>query len=473
MAVSHQTRFRRQTIGSGPTRRGSLRTRTTIAATLIVAIGLLLAAASTVAVLRRSLEHSMSKSLLVRARNIAVDYATGHLELGAAGEDEPVAQVVGADNTVLRQSTNLRVMPPIVALHLAAGRSKTLHVRGVAIRDEQHERFLLLALGSANASGPFNVLVANNLDQVDETVARLRFILRTGLPFLLALVSATIWVVVGIALRPVGAIRRQVSDITERDLNLRVPDPGTDDEIGRLARGMNEMLSRLHAASDRQNRFVADASHELQSPLASSLADLDIALAHPDSIPWTETAAGLLADNQRMTRLVQDLLFLARADSAVDAATVGKSTVLTDVDEVIRNEIGRVRLRTHIPINSVGVQSIEYRTQPDLLGRVVRNLLENAIRYAVREVRVELERRDNHEIVLVVHDDGPGIPADDRERIFERFTRLDQSRSRETGGTGLGLAIAREIVHGLHGTIGVEDSPVGARFVVCFPAFSQ
>lgn len=406
----------------------------------------------------------MSRNLLVRAREVVVNRASGDRDLPVAGEDEAVVQVVSASGVVLAQSGNLLSAKPIVSVTPEAGTSLTKRVQGIHIRDEAKQTFRLVALGAAERGGSYTVLVANNLDQIDEAVARVRFLLRAGLPFLLLLVALTIWIVVGSALRPVAAIRRQVAEISDGDLALRVLDPGTNDEIGRLARAMNEMLSRLEIASERQARFVADASHELQSPLATILADLEVAAAHPGAIPWEEAAQGVVADVHRMSELIQDLLFLARSENA----GLGSTASLVDVDELVRTEVGRLRARSLGASITSELEPIEKRTQPELLSRAIRNLIDNAVRYAHSEVRVEL-RREASMIVLVVSDDGPGIPVSQRERIFERFARLDDSRSRETGGTGLGLAITREIVRHLGGTISVEEFGSGARFVVRLP----
>jgi signal transduction histidine kinase len=299
---------------------------------------------------------------------------------------------------------------------------------------------------------------------VRESVAAVRGIVLVGLPLLLALVAATSWSVVGRALRPVDAIREEMADISAHDLDRRVPEPESDDEIGRLARTMNATLDRLQAFTDRQRRFVADASHELQSPLAASLADLEVALAHPDDTDWPDTARELVEDNERMTRLVKDLLYLARADDG----TVVAPSAAVDLDDIVLTEVDRVRAHAAVALDASRVTPVEVRGNADQLARVVRNLLDNATRYARSEVGVELSRNGST-ATLAVTDDGPGIPAADRDRIFERFARLDDSRSRSTGGAGLGLAIARDIVEGHRGTVTLVPGDGRTRFVVELP----
>jgi signal transduction histidine kinase len=243
-----------------------------------------------------------------------------------------------------------------------------------------------------------------------------------------------------------------------------VPEPNIDDEVGRLATTMNAMLERLQRFAERQRAFVADSSHELQSPIASSRAELEVAVGHPSTTDWPATAADLLEDNQRMENLVRDLLFLARADDTGLEAPHAP----VDLDDVVRTEVDRIRGRARSDIVASPVSAVEVSGSADQLGRVVRNLLENADRHAESRVTVELHNSDDT-AVIVIADDGAGVPAADQDRIFERFTRLDDSRSRATGGAGLGLAIAKEIVEAHHGRIFVEPGSNGARFVVRLP----
>ena len=166
-----------------------------------------------------------------------------------------------------------------------------------------------------------------------------------------------------------------------------------------------------------------------------------------------------------MTRLVGDLLFLATTDSLAGGEGFRDAFVDVDLDDIIRVEAQRLQTRVGVNIDLASVTPVEVRGNPDQLARVVRNLLENATRHASSWVSAELST-DGTDAVLVVCDDGPGVPPDAWERIFERFTRLDDSRSRGSGGSGLGLAIAREIAESHGGSIVVESSPGGARFVV-------
>ena len=292
--------------------------------------------------------------------------------------------------------------------------------------------------------------------QVDQTFARLLII---GVPFLLVLACGTVWLVVGRALRPVEQIRGAVTAITSADLSLRVPEPGTDDEIGRLARTMNDMLARLEDSAARQRRFVADASHELRSPLTAIRTGLEVGLAHPDRAPWPEIARRAGRQSQRLEQLIAELLVLAKADAHQIAARrqpVDLAALLADL------------AATPAPGVSIGL-SVAPGTattgNPEDLSRMFRNLLDNAIRYARHRVLITAAARPEG-IVVEIADDGPGIPEEERERVFGRFVRLDASREQASGSAGLGLAIAREIATAHGATIVLTEAPGGGTRAV-------
>jgi signal transduction histidine kinase len=255
-------------------------------------------------------------------------------------------------------------------------------------------------------------------------------------------------------LRPVEAIRRRVATITAQELHARVPVPAARDEVAALAATMNAMLDRLEAAADAQRRFVADASHELRSPLATIQVGLDI-------LAGTATAGAtrllrLQAEAQRLGKLVADLLLLARVDE--HALALRHDDV--DLDDLAYAE--RDRLRAEHPVLRVvsKIEPVRVSGDADRLERAVRNLGDNAARHAAAEVTLAVWA-DSEGAHLVVADDGPGIEPADRQRVFERFVRLDDSRARDGGGSGLGLAISREIVAGHGGDISVADDLPG------------
>jgi signal transduction histidine kinase len=226
---------------------------------------------------------------------------------------------------------------------------------------------------------------------------------------------------------------------------------------------MNEMLDRLEDASTRQRRFVSDASHELRSPVASIRTQLEVALRRPARDDWPQVAQRVLTEDERLEQAVADLVELARLDEGNAATELAE----VDLDEVVLEECSRPRV---IPVDTSGVSGGRVRGRQDALARTVRNLVDNACRHAESRVVVTVRTLDDT-VELVVSDDGPGIPAEDRERVFERFTRLDEGRARDAGGMGLGLAVVKSTVERSGGRVTIEDAaPHGARFVVQIPA---
>lgn len=314
-------------------------------------------------------------------------------------------------------------------------------------------------------SGDLTVRVAGSLDDVDESTTALVAGLAVAVPSATALLAAVVWWAVGRALAPVEGIRAQVDSISGSRLDRRVSEPAAPREIGLLARTMNAMLARLQRSAEQQRRFVADASHELRSPLARMRAELEVDAAHPGSADPAATAASVLAEAVALQRLVDDLLLLARGD----AGAMVPARVLLDLDEVVADQ-ARLARASGADIDESGVRPVQVRGDPGQLERAVSNLVENAVRHARSGVRVTLGHEAGR-AVLAVSDDGPGIAPADRARVFERFTRLDPARSVADGGAGLGLAIARDIVQRHGGTLTVADAPLGgARLVIELPA---
>ncbi|MGH9260877.1 MAG: HAMP domain-containing sensor histidine kinase, partial [Acidimicrobiales bacterium] len=279
---------------------------------------------------------------------------------------------------------------------------------------------------------------------------------------------AIAWVLVGRALRPVDAIRAEVDEITGSTMHRRVPEPPAGDEVGRLARTMNAMLSRLDTSATRQRQFVSDASHELRSPVAAIRTGLEVARRKPDRANWPAVADAALAEEARLEALLDDLLLLAAQDENGATAIHPKPVNLTALTAAEAQRPRRVPVDVvHWPADD---QAIEIAGAADQLARAVSNLVDNAARYATSVVQITLSS-DQDTVRLIVDDDGPGIPPGDRARVFERFTRLDGGRARHQGGSGLGLAVVRSIITRHHGHIRVDDSPLGgARLVAEFPA---
>lgn len=306
------------------------------------------------------------------------------------------------------------------------------------------------------------VLVAADASSVDRSVQRVRSALWLGVPILTLLVAAVAWLLASRSLRPVRSITDQAATISGGTLDSRVPVPATGDEIATLATTVNEMLDRLEDDDHRRRRFISDASHELRSPVAVMRNEAEVALAHPERANAGDLAAAVSAESARLATIIDDLLALARHDEGV---TPPANEV--DLDDIVLAEAARAR-RVHVDTKNVSAGRVNGRS--DELARLVGHLLDNAARHADRTVAVSL-RTENGNVVLNVDDDGPGVAVADRQRIFERFDRLDEARSRDHGGAGLGLAVVAGIAERGGGQALVEDSHLGgARFVVRFPA---
>jgi signal transduction histidine kinase len=340
-----------------------------------------------------------------------------------------------------------RVFPFPLPSGLRAGRPVTLD----DLRIGDTGDFRVLAQPTRVAGQQATIVVAVSLEQTERTLSILGAILLPGTPVLTALAGWMLFLTAGRALRPVETLRRQAREITATDLHRRLDLPASHDEVHALAVTLNEMLARLDAASATQRRFVADAAHELRSPLTAIHAQLEVLANYPDPDRDPQVAAALLEDTERLHDLVEGLLALARAE---DPAPRRTHTVV-DLDEVVFAEVRRQRALTGRVIDARSVSAGRVRGDEDALRRVVRNLLDNARRHAAEQIRVALNRSDGT-VELTVSDDGSGIPATDRERVFERFMRLDEARSREAGGSGLGLAIVNGLVVAHGGSVRAE-----------------
>ena len=231
---------------------------------------------------------------------------------------------------------------------------------------------------------------------------------------------------------------------------------------------MNAMLGRLDESSQRQRQFVSDASHELRSPLASIRTNVEVALRNTDRTDWNAVAARVLAEDARMEDTVSELLDLARLDELPEGTPI-ESLPEVDLDELVHDET----VRDHrVLISTTRVSAGRVHGRREQLARVVRNLLDNADRHARTMVAIELHNdAETGTVELTVDDDGPGIPVEDRERVFDRFTRLDDGRARDAGGLGLGLSMVRAIAEQHGGTVTIGDAPIGgARITVSLPA---
>ena len=440
----------------------SVRLRITVVAALLITLATAIAAAVLVATLRDSLIDAADTSSRSRANELVVAATRNLLTESIANiAEEGVAQVVRDDGTVLAASENVKGETRLSDVVPERGQPVRLILRNAPDEDEREDYRVWAVRGSG-----VTAYVGTSLEDENEVIFELSRSLVIGLPLLVALFVAGTWFMVGRTLRPVEDIRSEVASISHRRLDRRVPIPPTNDEIGRLAVTMNEMLGRLEDASNRQREFVGNASHELQSPLASFRTQLEVATAHPEGADWPSLAKNLLADGNRMESMVQDLLFLARED-----ADAPRPTTPVDFDDIVLEEVTRKRSTCATDVNVDGVSGAPMAGHREDLARMVRNLLDNACAYASTRVDVTLETVDGH-VELVVSDDGPGVAPEDRPKIFDRFYRADPVRNPQTSGTGLGLAIAAAVAKAHEGTIEVTDGDPGARFVVSLPTLA-
>ncbi len=430
----------------------SVRVRTTVGAIVVVALALSAGAALLVVLLRASLTDGLTTAAEDRAEELAHQIEKSGLPatIGGGDDDEvpdTVLQITDASGEVVLSSLTLSEPLPTSD--------------GEVTLPGSDQRYVVDAEDSGDG---YVVSVAASLEDVDESTRALVPLLAIGLPFVLLVVGATTWVVVGRALRPVEQIRREVAAMSDERLDRRVPVPSGRDELHRLALTMNEMLGRLQVSRDRQQRFVSDASHELRSPLASIRQAAEVERRHPGALPEGELADAVLQESVRMQRIVEQMLVLTRTD---ERGVRDRREV--DLDDLALDEAARAR-REGLTVDVSGVSAGRVVGDPAALSQVVRNLVENAARHARSRIELHLGVSDGW-VQLRVDDDGEGVPTAERERVFERFVRLDEARSRDDGGSGLGLAIVHEIVgtHGGRATV-TESGLGGASFVVALPA---
>jgi signal transduction histidine kinase len=442
---------------AGGLRQASVRSRSTAAAVIVVAVAMMLGAAALLLLLQRALITEVSDAAEGRVGDVAQQVSTeGPQRLDVA---ETLAgqliQVLDPSGRVVAASSSRVENTPLTDLRPPAGALLRAQVGQMPLIDDDHS-YLIVAQGAAYRGTTYTVVVASSVETQRQTVATVAKYLAIGFPALLIVVGVAGWLMVGQALRPVERIRARVQRIGTRDLTERVPVPQTRDEIARLAVTMNEMLDRLETGQATQRAFVADASHELRSPLATLTAALEVIEADSTGQAWHELRQVMETETDRMRQLVEDLLLLAKADDT----GLRMRQVDVDLDDLVAAEIQRLRSSAPELTVTGDVHPVRVVGDPARLSQVLRNLVDNAARAAHSTVHLSTAEQ-NGSAIITVSDDGDGIPEQDRQRVFERFVRLDTSRSRASGGSGLGLSIAREITHAHHGTISLSSSSTG------------
>lgn len=443
------------------------------AAAITVTVGL--ATAVLVATLVSSVRSNETTTLNAYAESVARSATDARWPAPlppAPGDPGIWAQVVDSSGTVVAATENVADRPAMYTL--AAGStspkpSPTLVGHG----DEQ-----VVAQRYVVGTTPVVVYAGGPTRLLSILTSDIRGHLLYAVPLVLLGAIGISWLLIGRTLRPVERMRAEAAEITGGGLHRRIPEPDGDDEIGRLARTLNVMLGRLENSAARQRRFVSDASHELRTPVTAIRTSMEVGLAHPDQAPWPELATRVVTEAARLQRLVDDLLLHARADDDTLVARPEpvdlRSLAVAAVDAV----------PSRIPVAVEAEEGVRVTGDPDQLTRLLRNLLDNAERHATAHVRVRVTTDGPDTAVVEVADDGPGIPLADRDRVFDRFVRLQTARERgpgTTAGTGLGLSIARDIVTAHGGTIEVTDSDPGegesgqrgAKFTVRLPAVDR
>ena len=314
--------------------------------------------------------------------------------------------------------------------------------------------------------GETRVIVASKLEPVGDTVDQARALLAVGLPLIALIGTAVLWFVVGRALGPVDRMRRDAQAIAELSRggasgDQRVHEPETKDELGRLASTLNDMLARLDANAASMRRFVSDSSHEIRSPITNIRARVET--ARPEE--WAEAKADVIGEVERIERIIDDLTYLARSDEGRNE----RANERIELDGLLFAEASRLQRSGSVTVDASEIEPIVITGDRSQVERAIRNLVDNAERHASTKVRLAVKASSSH-AVIEIDDDGLGIPADERLRVFERFVRLDASRQRSSGGTGLGLAIVDEIVRNHGGEVTVDAALLGgACFRITLP----
>lgn len=435
--------------------RASLRLRLTVLTAGLLCLTLSVGAVLLTTVLSRSRVAALDT--VVRERVVTVAALTDDDRLPDAlpvAEPGEIAQVLDATGLVVASSTTAsRTLPVLPADELAGLRDRSEGHEGplvVSTATAYDDEARVAVLTSTRDGQPVTVVAALPLGDVRGVLDALTLALVGVVPVLTALLAAVVWVVLGRALHPVEQLRRAAAQVARSGGPGSLPVHRPHDELGALATTLNEMLDRLEVAAARQRTFVGDAAHELRSPLASLRASIEVAQSHPDAYAAGELATELSDQVLRMQALVDDLLLLARVGS-----TPGRRVTVDLAElagEAVQASAPPASAAVGLRVEGAG-RAVADR---EAAVRVVRNLVDNAARHATHEVRVTVS-----DGTVSVDDDGQGIPDADRDRVFERFVRLDEARERDAGGSGLGLAIAREVAREHGGDVVLTGSPLG------------
>ncbi|HEU5000251.1 MAG TPA: ATP-binding protein [Lapillicoccus sp.] len=436
--------------------RVSLRGRLMTIGVLGIAGALVLGGVILYVVLASALSRTVQAEALASAREVALLVDSGRTPDPVPASGAQVVQVLSADNRVLTASLTADRLTPLVTPEEKAQALAGDLVIVAGNRSGMSGGLQVSAVEAGPGSDRVTVVAALPTADLESATSTLRNLLLIVFPLLLLVCAVIAWRVIGAALAPVEELRSGASRIDGSSADERLPVPPSRDEIAALATTLNEMLDRVAAARRTQRAFVADAAHELRSPLATMRTQLEVAerLGEGGRLP-----EDLRPEVARLSALVEDLLLLARAD---DDRSVGRVAGPVELGRLVEDVVGRyatarVPVRCSVPAGDAVTVEASY----DDLYRALTNLVDNAVRHATTGVEVAVSASR-----VTVTDDGHGIPEEDRERVFDRFTRLDEARDRDSGGTGLGLAIARELLRRNGFRVSLEDAEPGVRAVV-------
>lgn len=460
--------MRRRSRWPGPAwfARLGVRGRSVLAAIVVVVVAMLLGGTGLVFALASTLDRAGEAAARARVAEVVARVDADGLPATAAGlpaeaRTDAVTLVFAADGHLVgtsRRATTTPLSaqrPPVGAYESVKLDVDTLDVGG-------EWQVVTTALTSDGAT--YYVQVAQSVLVQRSILQTTTLLLLAGAPFLVAAAALAVWLLVGRALRAVEEIRSAVAEISPRELATRVDVPPTGDEIAALAATMNAMLDRLEIADAAQRAFVSDASHELSSPVSTLTTAAELAVGTTDEATRTRLLVTMDAELVRVRGLVANLRALAR----LDAPGAGPVVADVDLDDLVDAEVQRLRFTSRHDVHA-RVEPVRVRADASGVAQALRNLVDNADRHAVSRIVLTLAKRTGDAVVWV-DNDGPVIDVADRARVFERFVRLDASRSRDAGGSGLGLAIARASLTVQGGDVTVVEHPDGwCRFEIRLP----
>jgi heavy metal sensor kinase len=362
----------------------------------------------------------------------------------------------------------------------AAAAAKSLLAEAISRREpilatnskDGREEWRLVAYAPKGEATNYVVVAAESTRELSERLRAVREIFLLSLPAILLLAGLAGYLLARGSLAPITEMAEQAERISAENLHERLPVKNKSDELGRLARVFNDLLSRIEGSFDGIRRFTADASHELRTPLAIIRGEADVALTQDrDPAEYRETLSIIQDEARRLSRLVEDMLALARADAGQRGLTRQKFYINDLIEECVRSTRALAGSK-NLTLDAELCEDVSFFGDEDLFRRLILNLLDNAIKYTPEGGKVAIKLwRENDRIKLRVTDNGIGIPAEAVARVFERFYRVDKARSRAEGGSGLGLPIVKWIAEAHQGSVSLESAPDrGASFTVSLPA---